>query len=286
MHVARRLWSLYEPVHAVTYFTEQSVAAAQEVGYRGFWMSYVAMRAAPLGPVGPAVATAVFYGFAPSRIRRALPDAWALAGPEPALQARLRGAHAVLAPALHDVSSADDVAEAAELARAAAAAVETAGRPLAAANAALPEPGEALLDLWQALTTLREHRGDGHNAALVAAGIGPVEAHLLKEASGESERSTLRVSRDWTEEQWAAAVHDLRSRGWLAYSGGLTDQGRAARTDVEERTDRAAASPWRALGETRTERLAELLAPMAAAVLAAGAYRHPNPIGAPPPTRG
>ncbi|SCK54490.1 hypothetical protein H180DRAFT_05002 [Streptomyces sp. WMMB 322] len=37
--------------------------------------------------------------------------------------------------------------------------------PLAAANAALPWPGEPHLVLWPVATVLLEHRGDGHLAA-------------------------------------------------------------------------------------------------------------------------
>ena len=47
---SRRLWKAAETVHAVTYFSEESMAAARDLGYRGFWMGYFAFRAAPLGP--------------------------------------------------------------------------------------------------------------------------------------------------------------------------------------------------------------------------------------------
>lgn len=283
MDVARKLWTLYEPVHAVTYFAPQARAAADAVGYRGFWMSYFAMRAAPLGPVGPDVATAAFYGFSPTRARRALPDAWRIAPPDQALQTRLAGADEALAAAWAPLGAAARLEEAAELAEEAARAADTAGRPLAAGNAALPSPGQPRLRLWQAVTTLREHRGDGHNAALVAAGVGPVHAHLLKEASNETESDVLRTGRDWDDEHWSAAAAALRYRGWLSDNGGLTDAGAKARDDIEQRTDDAASAPWRTLGDDATRRLAELLAPLAHAALKAGYYRVPSPIGAPPP---
>jgi hypothetical protein len=281
VHVARRLWSLFEPVHAVTYFAPQARGAADAAGYRGFWMGYYALRVAPLGPVGPEIATAAFYGFAPTRARRVLPDAWRYAAPELALEARLAGADAALHAAWAPSVAAASIEEAAALAAQAAQAADTPGRLLAAANAALPLPEQPRRRLWQAVTTLREHRGDGHNAALVAAGIGPVHAHILKEASGESERGVLQPGRDWDERQWSVAADDLRRRGWLSDQGTLSDAGAAARHDVEERTDAAAEAPWRGLGDAGTRRLAELLAPLARAVLHAGYYRVPNPIGAP-----
>jgi hypothetical protein len=116
-----------------------------------------------------------------------------------------------------------------DLAEEAARAADTAGRVLAAANAALPLPGQPRLRLWQALTTLREHRGDGHNAALVAAGIGPVHAHVLKLASGESEPGVLQRGRSWDEEDWSTATRDLLQLGWLTEDVRLSDAGAAAR---------------------------------------------------------
>src|SRR5512135_1061946 len=93
---SRDLWVLLEAVHSVTYFTAQARAAHEAVGLRGFWRGYFAMRAAPLGPVGPGLVTALFHGFAPRMVARALPAAWALATPAVALQARQNGAVAAL----------------------------------------------------------------------------------------------------------------------------------------------------------------------------------------------
>ena len=78
------------------------------------------------------------------------------------------------------------------------------GRPLGAANRALARPADPVERLWQAATTLREHRGDGHIAVLVARGISPVQAHLLKARSGESDEPTLQSARAWPEQEWAA----------------------------------------------------------------------------------
>jgi hypothetical protein len=47
--LARRMWSLFEPVHAVTYFSPEASAAYAEAGLRGFSRGYFAGRAAPLG---------------------------------------------------------------------------------------------------------------------------------------------------------------------------------------------------------------------------------------------
>ena len=76
------------------------------------------------------------------------------------------------------------LAEAAGLAREAALAAATAGRTLAAANADLPWPDEPHLVLWHAINVLREHRGDGHISALLAAGLDPCQALVSFAAVG------------------------------------------------------------------------------------------------------
>ncbi|GAY09114.1 hypothetical protein [Pseudonocardia sp. N23] len=279
-NTARRMWTRYEPVHDVTYFAPEARAAADALGMRGFWMGYVAQRVAPLGAVGPRVATAAFHGFHPSRLERALPEAWTVAGPGQALAARLDGVDA----ALRRVWGADGVAspqvsEAADLAWAAAQAADTAGRVLAAANQDLPRPRQPHLALWQATTTLREHRGDGHIAVLVARGIGPLTSHLVKVAADESEPAALQTGRRFTDGAWQSGIDDLRAAGLLDADGALTDAGCALHDDVEAATDAAASQPWRALGAEATDRLAELLTPLAGAVLHSGMIPEPNPVG-------
>ena len=100
-------------------------------------------------------------------------------------------------------------------------------------------------------------------------------------ATGSVPRDTLQSNRKWSDEEWAAAEDRLRERGWLDTAGKLTDAGRAGRAEVEARTDALAEEPWRALGPERTERLLELLTPMARAISAAGGVPVPNPVGVP-----
>ncbi|MFL6147391.1 MAG: SCO6745 family protein [Pseudonocardiaceae bacterium] len=277
---ARRMWQLYEPIHDVTYFTPEARAAADSLGVRGFWMGYFALRVAPLGPVGPAVAAAAFFGFHPDRVARALPDAWTYANPHDAIRARLAGADAALRRLWGDVTvESQKVADAADLAWQAASAADTAGRILAAANQALPRPAQPHLALWQAATTLREHRGDGHIAVLLARGVSPVQAHLIKAAAGEADPAVLRESRRWSADAWRSAVEELSATGWLDVVAHLTPAGAAQHDEIEAATDRAAMQPWRALGEPATARLAELVTPLAAAVVGSGILPTSNPVG-------
>src|ERR1044072_9143313 len=94
--LARRFFDRFEPVHTVTYFAPEARAALDNLGYRGFWMGYFAARSAPLGQVAPEVGNAVFSNFAPSRVAKALPSAWEIAGPALALRAREDSAVAAL----------------------------------------------------------------------------------------------------------------------------------------------------------------------------------------------
>ncbi|MER6592040.1 hypothetical protein ABT214_09335 [Micromonospora purpureochromogenes] len=254
------MWTHFEPVHAVTYFHPRARAAYEAVGLRGYWRGYFAGRAAPLGPTEAAPVIAAFFNFAPPMVSRALPAVWRLATPQEALRARLTGAVQALAELTYELPE-THLAEAADLLEEAAAAVEPAGRVLGAANAALPRGEYPLARLWQAATTLREHRGDGHVAALVAADLDPVETLAWRVAVDMPLQNLL--GRGWSEEQWQAARGRLAERGWLGPDGEPTDVGRARFQAVEDATDLAAARPWRTLGADRTDRLRELLEPMA-----------------------
>ncbi len=277
--VSRLLWRTLEPLHAVIYFAPETRAATDALGLRGGWMSYFACRAAPLGAVPPAVVTATFYGFHPTMVARAIPAAWSYASPEQLVAARQDAADAALRRLLGEHGDGPAVAEAAELARTAALAAPTAGRPLGAANAALDWPAQPHLVLWQACTVLRESRGDGHVVALVDADIGPCESHVTLSLTGGPSGEMLRAARKWDEQEWAAAVDRLTGRGWLDPGGALTESGRAARAAVEARTDELSAAPWVALGERSTERLRSLAGPLSAAVVGGGGLPVPNPMG-------
>ncbi|MEV6964734.1 hypothetical protein AB0M47_06415 [Hamadaea sp. NPDC051192] len=269
------MWTLFEPLHAVTYFAPEAREHFEAAGLRGFWRGYFAGRAAVLGPVGPAPVVAAFFGFAPTTVARALPDVWSRATPAAALQARQAGAVAALRGLLAGVGT-EHIAEAAELLSQAALAADTAGRVLGAANLALPMPDDPYARLWQAATVLREHRGDGHVAALVTAGLDGCEA-LAWRSGLDLSRETLQPARGWTDEEWASAIGRLHQRGWLTSAGTATTTAVEAYRRIEALTDEAAMRPWHALGST--DRLVELLTPLARA--AARSIPAINPIGLP-----
>ena len=260
-----------EPLHSHVYFapeTEQHLTAA---GLRPGRMGYFAGRAAAMGAVGPGVVTATFYNFAPAIVARHLPRAWTLASPEQVLAARHEAARASLTRLLGDVPAAD-VAELADLLQQACTALTPEGRPLYAAHADLPWPGDPVLAVWHGVGLLREHRGDGHIASLVRHGLSGVEALVTHTLTGHGFSVTsAQLTRGWSDDEWAAALSALADRGLVA-DGALTADGVALRTAVEQETDALSAAPFAHLGAARTERVGELATALAGRLVANGAF--------------
>ncbi|MGW7362837.1 SCO6745 family protein [Streptomyces sp. NPDC054841] len=259
---ARVMHDLLEPVHAIVFFAPEVATAYQEVGMQPWWTGYFAARAAPLGAVNAGVVAALFYHFHPEMVAREFPKIWESLTPAEVLARRLAGVDRALRRVLADDLDSAELAEAAELVTAAVAACDTPGRPLAAANAVLPVPPQPHLALWQAATTLREYRGDGHVTALMQAGLDGVEALVTITAAGGEERASIQQRRGWADREWAAAEDRLTARGLLDDDRSQTEAGRIHRQSVEDLTDELAAAPWRVLGQQRIRRLQELLAPL------------------------
>lgn len=272
--VSRQCWRATEPVHACVYFAPEPQREYASLGYdleNNPWAGYFVPRSAALGAVRPAVVVSTFYTFAARTVERGMSGAWETATPGLVGAARLRGAEQALRRLCGDLLDAPELREAVELARAAARACPPDGRPLAAAHAALDEPDTLPLQLFHAVTQLREFRGDGHVAVLVAEGVSGLESAVLHVAQGDAwTREPLRKRRGWSTEQWDDACARLRERGWLDDADAFTEQGAAARAHVERQTDVLALAPWEHLGEDRCARLRALVRPLSQAVVAAG----------------
>jgi hypothetical protein len=269
--LARRMWHQLEPVHAVFWYAPEVFEEAAGLGYEVTtrWPSYFAWRLAPLGAAGPQLAASVCYSFSPDMVAAHVPAAWTVASPQQILAAREQAVDRMYQTLLGDLIGSPGLAEAAELARDAALAADTAGRPIAAANADLPWPGEPHLVLWHAINVLREHRGDGHITALLAAGLDPCEALVSFAAIGAAPEEVF-ASRGWTAAEWSAARDRLAARGWVDAEGKATERGQGGRDELEWRTDRLADAPWQALGSGRAQRLAELTGPLLGAAFESG----------------
>ena len=273
--LAASAYAAIETVHLPVYFLAEIKAAYAELGLLPGMDSYFASRAAPMGAVPPEVVVATFYIFSPTWVANALPAAWDIASPEQVVAARLRGVDTGLRRVLGSVVDSPELAEAAELASRACTALAAPGHPLYAGNARLPEPTQPHLRLWHAATLLREHRGDGHIAALVVAGLDAVEAMALYAGVG-GPREFLQTMRGWTPQQWSSGEQRLRDRGLLESDGAATEAGRALRQQVERHTDEAAGAPWLAIGAAGTARLQSLLEPVVTLLRAADAPAGPT----------
>jgi hypothetical protein len=261
-----------DPLHTQLYFAPEQDEQLGAIGLRPGRMSYFAGRAAPMGAVGAGVVTATFYNFSPSLVAHMIPRAWTLASPEQVLAARLDAARASLTRTLGEAAGSDEVAELAGLLREACADLTPEGRPLYAAHADLPWPEEPLLAMWHGATLLREHRGDGHVAVLVHAGLTGLEALVTHSATGRGfTEAAAKATRGWRDEEWAAACAALAERG-LVDSAGLTAEGEELRARIEVQTDALAADPWLSLGAEKTARVVELGKGLSRRVAESGAF--------------
>jgi hypothetical protein len=284
-HPARRLWLSIETLHDVVYFAPEIRGAGTALGLRGFWMTYFAFRAAPLGSVGPDPVVAAFAGFEPGMVAKSLHDAWSRTTPQACIAARCEVSASVLGGLGVDGAA---CGRAVALLAGAVASADRTGRALFAANAAIPLADNGVEALWQVATSLREHRGDGHVAALVSAGISGLEAHVLQVAAGRMPKDAIIAARGWSGDDWAAAVGRLAERDLVSDDPlGLTERGHGCLYEIEAATDNSAfVGALLPLGEHGVDEVVSILAPSVDAVRRSGVLPAFNPTGLksePPP---
>jgi hypothetical protein len=279
IHLARRIWTTLEPLHDVVYFGAPIKDAGVAIGLRGYWQTYFAFRTAPLGAVTAGTVVATFAGFHPDMVGKALPDAWVRSTPQQSLDARL----AVSTGLLRGAGAGNvECARAVELLVPVQRGADATGRPLFAANAELPLSDDPVAALWQLTTTLREHRGDGHVAALVSHGLTGAQALVMQVAAGKVPESVMRAARGWSEREWSDNADELRARGLIKgepTSSSLTVSGAELLRRVEASTDDAA---WNGalsmLSQDASAELAYVLGPLVKQVQAS-LVPPINPIG-------
>lgn len=238
-------------------------------GLRMFdWQPYFLARAAPMGQVPGEVVAAAFGVFPLERIVAAVDQGWQLADAPTLLAARLQGVEAALARILGPTPA--GAVRATQLLRRGVDHADTAGRPLYSGLRAVSYPGTAVGDLWHACTLYREHRNDAHISAWTTAGLTGAEACLLNDARQGLGLKTYVRTRGWNDEQLDVAVDSLRRRG-LIDGIGMTAAGVQLREWIEAATDHQQSPICDAIGED-FDYLLELLTPIRATILAAGAY--------------
>ena len=266
---ARRMFELVEPIGMLPYSADEPNDAMFALGFTNSWDTYFAGRAAPLGLTGPEVVDALFYNFAPGEVARHIPQVWRTTTPDAAIAARRAGCAAALRRALRDDVESPAFARATELLTRAATSAPVQGRPMYGALLALPVPEDVAARLFHAASLLREHRGDGHIVALRVEGVGGAEAHALLALDMGLPAERFGRLHHLPAAHIAAVVGGMRERGLIGADGWLSEQGRAVKARVEERTDDLAAEPYRCLDTDELAELTACLEPIAARLLAA-----------------
>ncbi|EFQ83298.1 hypothetical protein HMPREF0063_11571 [Aeromicrobium marinum DSM 15272] len=270
-------WRSVEAIHSTVYFAPEAKDVYQAIGLKGYWMGYAASRSAALGTPHPEVVTALFHGFAPRLIARALPDAWSMASRDEVLATRLDLARTAITRAI----GSREVARTADTLGRLAGQLDLGGKTLAAAHRTVPVPADPVGRLWHAATVLREYRGDCHVAVLVSAGLDGASANALAVAAGLVPRNQWEV-RGWTEDEWIAAFGRLEQFGWTEGSV-VNATGRAARGRIEDATDRACGAGLDQEATARAYAVTPELTAIAQLLVDGGAIAYPNPTGVPAP---
>ncbi|WP_211297177.1 SCO6745 family protein [Geodermatophilus tzadiensis] len=267
--LARRMFELVEPIGVIPYSADEPNEAMFALGFTDYWDTYFAGRAAPLGLVPAEVVDALFYNFAPGEVARHIPGVWRTTTPGAAIAARRSGCVKALRRVLGDRVESPAFARAADLLTTAATSAPVEGRPMYAALRAIPVPDDAGARLFHAASLLREHRGDGHIAALMVEGVGGLEAHVLLALDTGLPAEGFGRLHHLPAAQLAAVVDGMRDRGLVGDDGWLSGRGRAVRQRVEALTDDLAARPYEALEPDELDELVAAAEPLAALLLAA-----------------
>ena len=272
MHPRTKIHRMFELVESIgtIAFSDETTQAFLALGMRNYWDGYFAGRAAPLGTAPAEVVHAVFYNFADGEVARHIPWVWEKTTPQEAISVREKSTAVALRRMIGKLADSAGLARVADLATRAAVSPPTEGRPLYAGLRAIEVPEDPVARLWHAATLLREHRGDGHNAVLVAHGIGGSEAHVLLALKlGETPEEFSRLHH-LPEAKLNAVMDGLRARGIVDAAGGFTDAGRETRQRIETITDDLAAPAYDVLTAAELDELIAGLEPIVAAVRAAG----------------
>jgi hypothetical protein len=231
---ARRLRDAIEPIAMHAVWSRRTNERLAGLGL-DFFAGYVWGRAAALGEPAAGVVVSSFAVFEPGMLAAVYEQGRTSCSRDDLVAERA----ASTIDSLHEVLGGADVAPIAERLAGAVTTVATAsvtGRPLFAGLAGQPWPDDPYGRLWRACELLREHRGDGHIAACIAAGLGPVAMNVLTELWVGMPLGSYSATRGWTAEQIAAAAEDLRVDG-LLQGDELSTRGRTWRDGLEATTD-------------------------------------------------
>jgi len=276
---SRSLAAVLEPVIGQVYFSPECHAAYARLGFGASpgcaglvalpdGPAYFTSRGSLLGQVRPGVVAAAFGVFKPEQVSAGVLLGWSLTDAATIFAERRIGAVAQLERVLGHAD--DHVRRASELLERAVDPLGVEGRALfAGLRSWWDDPTDPWTRMFHLGDMLREYRGDAHIAAWTSAALTGVEIGLLNDVyMGLPLRSYVRT-RGWNDDELEAGEARLRERGWLN-DGALSDDGRAAREDIERATDRQMAPALEALTDDLDE-LIGLLRPGGVAIREVGA---------------
>jgi hypothetical protein len=240
---ARRLRDALEPIATQGWWSRPAGERIDALGL-GFLDGYVWGRAAALGSPSPEVVVATFGVFDAGLLTVVFEQARTVASRDDVLRAREDGATASLAALV----PAEDAARVADPLLDALAGLDGLGRPLFSALRGLPLPPSPHGRLWRAAELVREHRGDGHLACVVAAGLDMTTVNVLTELWLGFDAGEYSATRGLSPDRLAEAMAALEADHLVA-DGRLTAAGRATRDELEEATDRSQRQLVAALGD-------------------------------------
>jgi hypothetical protein len=274
--VSRRTWLTLEPFHAMIYFAPEAQEEYAAIGLdsaKNRAVGYFPARSAAMGAVSVDVVQATFFNFSRLAVEFGITGVWDKVTPQQVLDARNRGAQRALRRLCSDALDTPEVLEAVELGKQAVTGLHLEGRPLYAAHAGLAWPTEPGLALWHAVMLMREFRGDGHIAALVAEGFTGLDAAVTHVAQGGPwTKEALRDTRAYSPQEWDDCVADLVARGIMTPDEKLTSDGAAWRDRAERMTDQLALPLWQGIGADGADRLCALVRPLRDLVVAGGGF--------------
>src|SRR6476620_938122 len=264
------MFDLVEPIGVLPYSADEPNEAMFALGFTNYWDTYFAGRAAPLGSSVPAdVVHALFYNFAPGEVARHIPKVWSTTTPDAAIAARQEGCVNALRRILGDLIDTPDFARAGELLTKAAISAPLEGRPMYAALRTLPLPEEPVAGIFHAASLLREHRGDGHVAALMAECIGGLEAHVLLALDMGIPARTFGRIHHLPSALLGDLIDGMKGRGLIEDEVTFTPAGRQVKDRVEALTDELAVAPYEVLEPGELHELIAALEPLAKRLIAA-----------------
>lgn len=281
---ARALGAVLEPFVGQVYFSRECHANYVALGFQPSpgemngvalpeGVAYFTSRGSLMGQVPGELVAAAFAVFNPDVVVPSVRAGWQITDAPTVCRARRDGAVATLERILG--AKPGGVAKVRAILQRAVATLRPEGRPLYAGTLSQPVPDTDLGACWHYGDMLREYRGDAHTAAWIAAGLDATEIGLLTELFWGLPLKSYSRTRGWSENDYAAALDRLQSRGLVA-DRGFTDRGRALRESVEVATDEQMRGALHAIGDD-FDLLVAALGPWSKTVQSAKGYPESGP---------